>query len=85
MSTDKPIQEDHSIASTASRESLESPRSDSAGEVVHIILTIPDTTDYNNEIKEDDMVSTTLVSLGSKSLAANNNSNNNKVVSIDQP
>ena len=83
LSTDKPIQEDHSIVSTASRESLESPRTDSAGEVVQI-LTIPDTTDYNNEIKEDDMESTALVSLGSKSLAANNNSNKNKVVSIDQ-
>ena len=35
----------------------------------------------NDEIKEDDLESTALVSLGSKSLAANNNS---KIVSIDQ-
>ena len=72
--------EETSVSSSNISEPLESPRTEPSGEVVQI-LTIPDTTECNDEIKEDDMESTTLVSLGSKSLAAKNN----KVVSIDQP
>ena len=74
--------EETSVGSNISRESLESPRTEPSGEVVQILtIPIPETTECNDKIKEEDLESTALVSLGSKSLAASNKS---EVVSIDQ-